>query len=56
VLFARVKAARLTVSEAVARLERLGLPFVFFANPVTERGRVLYHRYDGRYGLGTPVA
>ncbi|MCK2220280.1 sigma 54 modulation/S30EA ribosomal C-terminal domain-containing protein [Actinomadura sp. ATCC 31491] len=44
-------APRLTAEEAVARLEATGLPFVFFANAGTGRGHVLYHRYDGDYGL-----
>jgi len=49
-----LEAARLSVPEAVARLEGLGLPFVFFADSATGRGNVLYHRYDGHYGLVTP--
>jgi hypothetical protein len=28
---------------------------VFFADETTGRGNVLYHRYDGHYGLITPV-
>jgi hypothetical protein len=32
------------VPEAIARLELVGLPFVFFADPATGRGTVLYHR------------
>ncbi|WP_327048745.1 sigma 54 modulation/S30EA ribosomal C-terminal domain-containing protein [Microbispora sp. NBC_01189] len=31
-----------------------GLPFVFFAGRRTGRGNVVYHRYDGHYGLITP--
>jgi ribosome-associated translation inhibitor RaiA len=48
-------APRLTVSEASDRLEVAGLPFVFFADASTGRGSVLYHRYDGHYGLITPA-
>ncbi len=48
-------AARLTVAEARDRLEVAGLPFVFFAEASTGRGCVLYHRYDGHYGLITPA-
>ncbi|HEX6498893.1 MAG TPA: sigma 54 modulation/S30EA ribosomal C-terminal domain-containing protein [Micromonosporaceae bacterium] len=44
-----------TVPQAVARLEITGWPFVFFADRDSGRGRVLYHRYDGHYGLITPV-
>ncbi|MGW0228392.1 sigma 54 modulation/S30EA ribosomal C-terminal domain-containing protein [Actinopolymorpha singaporensis] len=42
-----------TLSEAAAR-ERLdagGEPFVFYLDPETGRGRVMYWRYDGHYGL-----
>ncbi|MQS17098.1 HPF/RaiA family ribosome-associated protein [Streptomyces kaniharaensis] len=45
----------LTVAEAVSRLDLSGLPFVFFTNTETGRGNVLYHRYDGHYGLITPA-
>lgn len=47
-------APTLTVAEARRRLETSGLPFVFFADAETGRGSVLYHRYDGHYGLVTP--
>ncbi len=46
---------RLEVPEAVERLELTGWPFVFFVNPETGRGNLLYHRYDGHYGLITPA-
>ncbi|MFI8458033.1 sigma 54 modulation/S30EA ribosomal C-terminal domain-containing protein [Kitasatospora sp. NPDC085464] len=45
----------LTVAEAVSRLDLTGLPFVFFTDTATGRGNVLYHRYDGHYGLITPA-
>lgn len=45
----------LTVSEAALRLDLGGLPFVFFIEAGTGRGNVLYHRYDGHYGLITPA-
>ena len=48
-------APRLSVDEAVERLNLTGLPFVFFVNSETGRGNVLYHRYDGHYGLITPA-
>ncbi|MGZ4591596.1 MAG: ribosome hibernation promotion factor [Actinomycetes bacterium] len=46
---------RLSVTEAASRLDLSGLPFVFFENRRDGRGNVLYHRYDGHYGLITPV-
>jgi ribosome-associated translation inhibitor RaiA len=44
-------APALTLDEAIGRLEWLGQPFVFFVNPETGRASLLYHRYDGHYGL-----
>ena len=46
-------APELTVREAMERLNADGERFVFFANRTTGRGNVLYHRYDGHYGLLT---
>jgi hypothetical protein len=45
---------RLAPAAAVGRLEALGQPFVFFVNTETGRGSLVYHRYDGHYGLVTP--
>jgi hypothetical protein len=45
----------LTVDEAVDRLAVTALPFMFFCDAATRRGAVLYHRYDGNYGLITPA-
>ncbi|MFE7486595.1 HPF/RaiA family ribosome-associated protein [Kitasatospora sp. NPDC057541] len=45
----------LTTDGAAERLDLSGLPFVFFTDTATGRGNVLYHRYDGHYGLITPV-
>jgi ribosome-associated translation inhibitor RaiA len=42
---------RLSDEEARARLEADGEPFVFYLDSATGEGRVLYHRYDGHYGL-----
>lgn len=42
---------RLTDAEARIRLEADGEPFVFYLESETAEGRVLYHRYDGHYGL-----
>ncbi|MBV2155398.1 sigma 54 modulation/S30EA ribosomal C-terminal domain-containing protein [Kitasatospora sp. SUK 42] len=50
-----VAVPELTVAGAVARLELTGLPFVFFTDTASRRGNVLYHRYDGHYGLITPA-
>jgi ribosome-associated translation inhibitor RaiA len=41
----------LRLAEAIGRLELLGRPFVFFVNPDTGHASLLYHRYDGHYGL-----
>ncbi|MCX4092449.1 sigma 54 modulation/S30EA ribosomal C-terminal domain-containing protein [Nocardia sp. alder85J] len=43
----------LSEAAAIARLELSGRPFVFFIDPDSGRGRLLYHRYDGHYGLLT---
>lgn len=48
-------ASRLSLAEAVERLNLTGWLFVFYADPATGRGRVLYRRYDGHYCLITPV-
>jgi ribosome-associated translation inhibitor RaiA len=48
------RAPVLTLAEAIGRLEWLGRPFVFFVNPETARASLLYHRYDGHYGLVDP--
>ena len=45
------RAPVLTLAEAIGRLDWLGQPFVFFVNPETGRASLLYHRYDGHYGL-----
>jgi len=45
----------LATNDAVDRLGLLGLPFLFFLDLDRARGNVLYHRYDGHYGLITPV-
>lgn len=43
----------LTEAEARTRLDLAGEPFVFYRDPDDGRGRVLYVRYDGHYGLIT---
>ena len=44
-----------TVEQATERLRLLGLPFLFFIDAAQGRASVLYHRYDGHYGLITPA-
>jgi ribosome-associated translation inhibitor RaiA len=41
------------VDAAIEAMETAHQPLVFFADASTGRGRVLYHRYDGHYGLVT---
>jgi len=48
-------AARLSVEEAITRLDYLGQSFVFFVDTGTGRGSVLYQRIDGRLGLVVPA-
>jgi len=43
-----------TVDEARERLDAGHEPFVFFVDASTERGHVLYRRYDGHYSLLVP--
>jgi ribosome-associated translation inhibitor RaiA len=48
-------APRLTLERARERLSLLGLPFLFFVDVDQGRAGVLYHRYDGHYGLICPA-
>lgn len=41
----------ITVEQAIERMELRGLPFLFFIDAAQGRAVVLYHRYDGHYGL-----
>jgi hypothetical protein len=45
----------ITVADAEQLLDLGELPFVFFMDPRRGRGRVLYRRYDGHYGLIVPA-
>lgn len=47
---------RLSVAGATNRLETAGQPFVFFVNSQNGRGNLIYHRYDGHYGLIEPAS
>lgn len=51
----KLPAPRLTVTEAAGRLEAMDQPFVFFVDTDTGRGSLIYHRYDGHYGLIFPA-
>lgn len=45
---------RLDPESAARRLETTGDRQLFFVEPDTGRGCIIYHRYDGHYGLITP--
>lgn len=45
---------RLAAADAILRLEALGEQFMFYLDEDSGRGNVVYHRYDGDYGLATP--
>ncbi|MGY2063251.1 sigma 54 modulation/S30EA ribosomal C-terminal domain-containing protein, partial [Nocardia gipuzkoensis] len=47
-------AMALNEDEAVDRLGEHGLPFLFYTDPGTGRGNLLYRRYDANMGLTTP--
>ena len=44
-------APRYAVRDAVARMAVWDQPFLFFVDTERDRGALLYHRYDGHYGL-----
>jgi len=52
----KIAAPRLSATEAAPRLEATGQSFLFFVNAETGRGNLLYHRYDGNYGLIAPAS
>ncbi len=54
VTVSQLPAPRLTVREATKRLDQTGEAFTFFVDAYTGRGSVIYHRYDGHYGLIVP--
>jgi ribosome-associated translation inhibitor RaiA len=55
VAVSKMPAPRLSVIQAATRLEVIGQPFLFFVNAETGRGNLIYHRYDGHYGLVSPA-
>lgn len=48
------RAPCLTLQEAADALNAKGSAFVFFTNPDSGRGNVLYRRHDGHYAVVTP--
>ena len=48
-------ATELTTAAALALLERTGEPYLFFTDPHTARGTLLYARYATGYGLISPL-
>ena len=44
------------LDDAVAEMGVLNHRFLYFTNADTERGNVIYVRYDGHYGLIEPAA
>ena len=46
----------LTVAMAAELLEESGERFTFFIDAASRRGSVVYHRYDGHYGLVVPAS
>ena len=49
-------AAVLDTAEAIERLDAGGERYVFYSDRDTGRGRVVYRRYDGHYGVVGPAA
>ncbi len=49
------RAPMMTLEAAKSTLDATDLPFVFYCDPQTKRGNVLYRRHDGHYGLITPA-
>jgi ribosome-associated translation inhibitor RaiA len=45
----------LTSDEAIQRMADMDYPFLFYVDGERGRGALLYHRYDGHYGLVTPA-
>ena len=51
---AETPAPELDLKEAIERMNVDGERYVFFVNAATGRGNVIYHRFDGHYGLIAP--
>ena len=50
-----IRPVSLGIDDAVSHLDLGDEPFVFFLDPDCGRGRVLYRRFDGHYGLIVPA-
>jgi ribosome-associated translation inhibitor RaiA len=55
IAMSKIPVPRLSVPGATAELEATGQLFLFFVNAETGRGNLIYHRYDGHYGLVEPA-
>jgi ribosome-associated translation inhibitor RaiA len=53
IALAREPVSTRTEDEAAALLDAGDEPFVFFIDPTSSRGEVVYRRYDGHYGIVT---
>jgi hypothetical protein len=51
-----LRPATTTTDDALQVLDAAADPFVFFVDASTDRGAVVYRRYDGNYGLIEPSA
>lgn len=51
----KMPAPRLPVTGAAARLEATSQLFLFFVTAGTGCGNLIYHRYNGHYGLIEPA-
>lgn len=49
------QAPSMSEADAIERLDTSDEPFLFFRDGETDRGKVLYRRYDGHYGLIEPA-
>jgi ribosome-associated translation inhibitor RaiA len=50
-----IRPASMSIDDALSHLNLGDEPFVFFFDPDSGRGRLLYRRYDGHYGLIVPA-
>ncbi|MFZ4584381.1 MAG: ribosome hibernation promotion factor [Acidimicrobiia bacterium] len=50
-----VRPTTMALDDAIALLDATDAPFVFFFDAATERGQVVYRRYDGHYGVIEPA-
>jgi ribosome-associated translation inhibitor RaiA len=50
-----IRPVAMSIDEARSHLDLGDEPFVFFIDPDSGRGRLLYRRFDGHYGLIVPV-